>query len=89
MVAKRPVPLAAEHVPGRRGGRARHPGGDRGIDGPPRTRAACGQLPGMGDGSLPNVALPSARVDGLRWAVPKTDQLLIPERRRGDQVTSS
>src|SRR5215468_5982290 len=30
------------------------------------------------DTSLSSLRLPSARVDGLRWAIPKTDRLLIP-----------
>src|SRR5215475_113102 len=30
------------------------------------------------DAPLASLRLPSARVDGLRWAIPKTDRLLIP-----------
>src|SRR5262249_7311395 len=30
------------------------------------------------DASIPSLHLPSARVDGLSWAIPKTDRLLIP-----------
>ena len=32
----------------------------------------------MRDAPLASFRLPSARVDGLRWAIPKTDRLLIP-----------
>jgi murein DD-endopeptidase MepM/ murein hydrolase activator NlpD len=32
----------------------------------------------VGDAPLVSFRLPSARVDGLRWAIPKTDRLLIP-----------
>ena len=35
-------------------------------------------FPGIANGSLPGIGLPSARVDGLRWAVPKADRLVIP-----------
>jgi murein DD-endopeptidase MepM/ murein hydrolase activator NlpD len=35
-------------------------------------------FPGIASGSLPGIGLPSARVDGLRWAIPKADRLLIP-----------
>jgi murein DD-endopeptidase MepM/ murein hydrolase activator NlpD len=30
------------------------------------------------DASLGSLQLPTARIDGLRWAIPKTDRLLIP-----------
>jgi murein DD-endopeptidase MepM/ murein hydrolase activator NlpD len=35
-------------------------------------------LKGVSDAPLAVFRLPSARVDGLRWAVPKTDRLMIP-----------
>jgi murein DD-endopeptidase MepM/ murein hydrolase activator NlpD len=35
-------------------------------------------LSAMSSSSLANFRLPSARVDGLRWGIPKTDRLLIP-----------
>ena len=52
------------------------------ISGSTDTREADGglfpSLKGVGDAPLAVFRLPSARVDGLRWAVPKTDRLLIP-----------
>src|SRR5262245_13009774 len=35
-------------------------------------------LKGVTDAPLAVFRLPSARVDGLRWAIPKTDRLMIP-----------
>src|SRR6185295_14519786 len=35
-------------------------------------------LKSVRDGPLVSFRLPSASVDGLRWAIPKTDRLLIP-----------
>jgi murein DD-endopeptidase MepM/ murein hydrolase activator NlpD len=35
-------------------------------------------FPGLAGGKLPSIGLPSAVVDGLRWAVPKTDRLVVP-----------
>jgi murein DD-endopeptidase MepM/ murein hydrolase activator NlpD len=40
----------------------------------------------MGDAPLASLRLPSVRVDGLRWAIPKTDRLLIAS---GASVTKS
>ena len=40
----------------------------------------------LGDAPLASLRLPSVRVDGLRWAVPKTDRLLIAS---GASVTKS
>jgi murein DD-endopeptidase MepM/ murein hydrolase activator NlpD len=40
----------------------------------------------MGDAPLASLRLPSVRVDGLRWAIPKTDRLLIAT---GASVTKS
>ena len=52
------------------------------IAGSTDTREAEGglfaSLKGVSDAPLAVFRLPSARVDGLRWAVPKTDRLLIP-----------
>ena len=48
------------------------------ADNPDNQGGLLPSFPGMGNGSLPNIALPSARVDGLRWATPKADRLLIP-----------
>ena len=36
------------------------------------------RFPDVGDGSRPSRGLPSAHVDGLRWAIPKADRLVIP-----------
>jgi murein DD-endopeptidase MepM/ murein hydrolase activator NlpD len=35
-------------------------------------------FPGLTDSSLPGIGLPTGRADGLRWAIPKADRLLIP-----------
>jgi murein DD-endopeptidase MepM/ murein hydrolase activator NlpD len=35
-------------------------------------------FPGLANGALPSIGLPTARVDGLRWAIPKADRLLTP-----------
>ena len=40
----------------------------------------------LGDAPLASLRLPSVRVDGLRWAIPKTDRLLIAS---GASVTKS
>jgi murein DD-endopeptidase MepM/ murein hydrolase activator NlpD len=52
------------------------------IAGSTDTREADGglfpSLKGVRDTPLAVFRLPSARVDGLRWAIPKTDRLLIP-----------
>ena len=40
----------------------------------------------MGDAPLASLRLPSVRVDGLRWAIPKTERLLIAS---GASVTKS
>ena len=58
--AQRPVPLAAEYVPGRRGGRAGHSGGDRRVDGyaDRGEQLIAGIEDRLGNGSLPDV-LPS------------------------------
>ena len=52
------------------------------IAGSTDTREADGglfaSLKGVSDAPLAVFRLPSARVDGLRWAVPKTDRLMIP-----------
>ena len=78
---ERAFPLAAEHLPGRRGRRAGHSGRDRRLDGSRRKpeAASCrrSRPPARRPAGAP-CACPSARVDGLRWAVPKTDRLLIP-----------
>jgi murein DD-endopeptidase MepM/ murein hydrolase activator NlpD len=49
------------------------------IAGSTDTRQADGGLlPSLRDAPLASFRLPTASVDGLRWAIPKTDRLLIP-----------
>ena len=45
-----------------------------------RSRARCAALAGLSTATpLASFRLPSARVDGLRWATPKTDRLVVPK----------
>ncbi len=74
---RRPFPLAVQHLPGRRRRRARHSRRDRRLDRYPagRRRRCC---PACARRRSPPSSCPSASVDGLRWAIPKADRLVIP-----------
>ena len=85
--AQRPVPLAAEHVPGRRCGRAGDPGGDRGFDGRAGER---GQLHRRhrGPPAQRSARAPAACRQDRRPALGRAQdrQTGDPQRRGGDEI---
>ena len=84
---KRPLPLAAQHVPGRRRGRSRHSGGDRRLHRPSRQRRRlAAELPGHCQ-RLPARHRPAVgprRRPALGH--PESRPAAHPERRHGHQV---